>query len=104
MQGELADQVDTLFRRQNQASHTVMLLIMEETSSANLDKLEKVEQEMLIACKALNEYAVLERDQQKIGLAQKRKIIHSINQCDKKTKQLEFLLNTYFESEKIIEE
>lgn len=100
MHGDLETQIEILFRRQNQASDQVMMLLMEEQSSSKLDILENAEQIMLDACKPLNEYAVLERDNQQIGLAQKQKVLDSINLCDIKTKKLEKMLKEYFSSKK----
>ena len=95
---DLETRIETLFRRQNQASGLVMMLIMEEESSSKLDNLENAEQIMLDACKPLNEYVVLERDAQDIGLAQKQKVLDSINPCDIKTRKLEKMLKEYFSS------
>ena len=95
MQGSLEAHVETLFRRQNQASGQVMMLLLEEHSTSKLDQLENAEQLMLSACKPLNEYAVLERDNQKISLVQKRYALDSINPCEIQTKKLEIMLNNY---------
>jgi len=95
MQGSLEAHVETLFRRQNQVSGQVMMLLMEEQSSSELDQLENAEQLMLSACKPLNEYAVLERDNQKISLIQKQYALDSINPCEAQTKKLEIMLKNY---------
>lgn len=94
--GNLETQIESLFRRQNQASGQVMMLLMEEESSPKLDTLEKSEQLMLEACKPLNNYAVLERDNQRISLAQKQKALDSIHVCATETEKLEIMLKEYF--------
>jgi len=94
--GDLETQIEILFRRQNQASYQVMMSLMEEESSPKLDTLEKSEQLMLEACKPLNQYAVLERDNQKISLAQKQKALDTIHPCATETEKLEILLKEYF--------
>ncbi len=94
--GNLKTQIETLFRRQNQVSGEVMMLLMEEENSPKLDTLEKNEQLMLEACKPLNKYAVLERDNQKISLAQKQKALDSIHACTTETEKLEIMLKDYF--------
>ncbi len=93
---KLGDQVESLFRRQNQASHQVMMLLIEEPENIDLEKIEQAELSMLEACKALNEFAVLERDNQKISLSKKQKIISSIPACEQKTSDLEKLLQSIF--------
>jgi hypothetical protein len=95
---DLETRIETLFRRQNQSSSLVMMLLMEEESS-KLDNIENAEQIMLDACKPLNEYVVLERDAQDIGLVQKQKVLDSINPCDIKTRKLEKILEEYFSSQ-----
>ncbi len=93
---KLGDQVESLFRRQNHASHQVMMLLLEESENIDLEKIEQAELSMLKACKALNEFAILERDNQKISLSKKQKIISSIPVCEKKTATLEKLLHDIF--------
>lgn len=92
----LETQIETLFLHQNQASYQVMMLLMEEENSPELDNLEYAEQLMLDACKPLNNYAVLERDNQKISLAQKQKALDSIPTCTAETEKLEIILKEYF--------
>lgn len=95
-QGSLETKIETLFRCQNQASAQVMMLLVEEDNSPELDNLEHAEQLMLDACKPLNNYAVLERDNQKISLGQKQKALDSIHPCTKETEKLEIMLKEYF--------
>jgi hypothetical protein len=86
------DQVESLFRRQNQASHQVMMLLLDDSENIDLEKIEQAEFSMLEACKPLNEFAILERDNQKISLSNKQKILRSIPVCEQKTETLEKLL------------
>jgi len=88
----LGNQVESLFRRQNQASHQVMMLLLEESQNIDLEKIEQAELSMLEACKSLNEFAILERDNQKINLSKKQRILRSIPSCEQKTAALEKLL------------
>ncbi len=89
---KLGNQVESLFRRQNLASHQVMMLLLEEPENIDLEKIEQAESSMLDACRPLNEFAILERDNQKISLSKKRKIISSVPICEQKTIALEKLL------------
>ena len=86
------DQVESLFRRQNQASHQVMMLLLDDSENIDLEKIEQAEFSMLEACKPLNEFAILERDNQKISFSNKQKILRSIPVCEQKTETLEKLL------------
>lgn len=93
---KLGNQVESLFRRQNQASDQVMMLLLEEPSNIDLESIEKAELTMLEACKALNEFAILERDNQKISLSKKQQIIKSIPSCEQKTAALEKILQKIY--------
>ncbi len=83
---------EALFRRQNQASSSLMILSEEEFSDEDYQTLLLAEQEMHNACGSLNEYASILSEDSNPGILLRNKVYRSLDECDSATQNLEFLL------------
>lgn len=83
---------EALFRRQNQASSSLMVLSEEEFDETDYQVLLDAEQEMHSACRSFNEYASILSDGSNPGILLRNKVYRSLDECDSATQDLEILL------------
>ena len=91
----LKEQVEELFRRQNNAASEVMMLSLDETDNEEFEELSDAELKMQNACTALNEYAVRSRDQLSLGFFLQQRVLSEIDLCDDATQIVESLLRDF---------
>lgn len=88
----LTKYTETLFRRQNQASSTLMILSEDEFDEMDYQALLEAEQEMHSACQSFNEYASILSEGSNPGILLRNKVYRSLDECDTATQNLELLL------------
>jgi len=88
---------ENVFRRQNQASSKlIMLLIDNETSDLeNYNSLVEAEERILDACWPLNNIVVMKIENQPIDLSTQYKVMNTISDCDYITRDVEEFLRNY---------
>jgi hypothetical protein len=89
---EFESYVESVFRRQNQASLEVGQLLNEGLNAEDSAALETAERRMLSACSALNEVVRKEMDQTDPGILLEMEVRDTIGDCDFATRILENLL------------
>lgn len=86
---EFEGYVESVFRRQNQASVEAGQLLEEDLSPKDRTALEALERNMLNACSALNQVARDQMDQRDSGLFLEVEVRDTIGNCDFATRNLE---------------
>ncbi|MGH8549946.1 MAG: hypothetical protein ACRERU_15335 [Methylococcales bacterium] len=89
---EFESYVESVFRRQNQASVEAGQLVNEEIRPRNRGELEAAERNMLRACSALNQVVKLKMEQQDPGIFLELEVRDTIGDCDFATRILEQLI------------
>ncbi len=89
---EFEHYVESVFRRQNQASLEVGQLLDEEIDPKNSRQLELAERRMLDACGALNQVVRHEMDRDDPGILLELEVRDTIGDCDFATRILEQLI------------
>jgi hypothetical protein len=84
--------VESVFKRQNQAMSSMIMMPVDELSTDLQAQLLDAEHSVNTRCKALNDVANLHIDGKKESMFQKLKISRSVNDCDAATLQLEAVL------------
>ena len=82
---------ESVFRRQNQATAQAGMLLDEDLNPDDYNALEAAESRMLKVCKALNEIANRQIDQQDINILLKLEVKQTIGECDYATQKVERL-------------
>ena len=82
---------ESVFRRQNQATAQAGMLLDEDLNPDDYNALEAAESEMLKVCKALNEIANRQIDQQDTDILLKLEVKQTIGECDYATQKVEQL-------------
>jgi len=82
---------ESVFRRQNQATAQAGMLLDEDLNPDDYKALEAAESRMLMACKALNEIANRQIDQQDSNILLELEVKQSIGECDYATQKVEQL-------------
>lgn len=88
---ELAAYAESVFRRQNSITSTIMMLSEDELPEDN--QLNQAEIAMHEACKLLNEYTSREMDGKPMGVLFRRKVKASIKGCDESIQKVEEILD-----------
>lgn len=83
---------ESIFRRQNQATQQVMLLLEEDLSLEQEERLSEAELQMYDACHLLNKAANHEMEGKKISLYFQGQVKHSFDACDDSIKNIESVL------------
>lgn len=90
---EFEQYVESVFRRQNQASLEVGQMLDDAVASPRERlALETAEQKMLVACDALNQVAHQRMEQNDPGIVLKIEVKNTIGDCDFATRELERLI------------
>ncbi|RUM53495.1 MAG: hypothetical protein DSY87_03660 [Methylococcus sp.] len=84
--------IESVFRRQNQATLNTGQLLDEDISESTALELESAEHRMLDACGALNQVARKKMNRNKPGILLELKVRNTIGECDHATEQLEQLI------------
>ncbi len=83
---------ESIFRRQNQATQQVMLVLEEEPTDDEEERLSVAELQMYDACQLLNEAANREMEGKAISLYFQGQVKHSFKACDESVKNMESVL------------
>ncbi len=87
---ELAIYAESVFRRQNSITSTIMMLFEEDI--ADESQLNRAEMAMHEACRLLNEYSSREMEGESMGVLFRRKVKSSIKGCDESIQKVEEIL------------
>lgn len=90
--GETVEYAEILFKRQNQATFSVMMKLEDELTLEVEGKLSIAELQMHEKCRLLNEMAMHEKSGEKVSLYFKAQVQQSFGACDESVKQLELIL------------
>ncbi len=82
---------ESIFKRQNLATQQFILL-EEDLTPAEQERLSETEMQMFSACRLLNEAANLEMEGKKISFYFQGLIKNSLKECDDSVKKMELLL------------
>mgnify|MGYP000701022870 CR=1 FL=1 len=83
---------EALFKRQNQATQRVMMLLEEDITLAEEESLSEAELQMYDDCQLLNEVANREIEGKAVSLYFQRQVQNSFEGCDDSVKNMEQLL------------
>jgi hypothetical protein len=92
---DFKEHVFDVFKRQNNAIGEVMILTEDEMDNADYDRLLEAEKRMLEACKPLNEYAVLKRDDLNTDLFLYQEAMNAAGDCEDSTSAMETILQKF---------
>ena len=95
IEGYTIDYGEALFKRQNQATFQVMMLLDEGVSEDDEVKLSTTELKMHEACHLLNEIARHEVNGETVSLYFKAQVTKSLKACDESVQNLEKILNEF---------
>lgn len=90
--GEAVEYAEILFKRQNQATFSVMMMLEDELALDVEDKLSIAELHMHEECRLLNEMAMHEKRREKVSLYFKTQVQQSFGTCEESVRQLELIL------------
>ncbi len=90
---KISDYAEALFKRQNNLTQQVMMLVEEDLTVSEEEKLTAAEEAMHEACHLLNEYANREIEGQKISILFRKQVQGSFDECEKKVIEMEAILN-----------
>jgi hypothetical protein len=88
---EFEQYAESVFRRQNQATAQAGMLLDEDLNPGDYNAMEAAESDMLRACKALNEIANRQIDQQDSNILLELEVKQTIGECDYATQNVEQL-------------
>ena len=83
---------ETLYKRQNQATQRVMMLLEEDVTLAEEESLSAAELKMYDDCQLLNEVANREREGKAVSLYFQKQVQNSFDACDDSVTKMELLL------------
>ncbi len=86
----LAIYAESVFRRQNSVTTTIMMLSEDELTDDS--QLNQAEMAMHEACRLLNEYSSREMEGESMGVLFRRKVKFSIKGCDESIHRVEEIL------------
>jgi len=92
LKGDVIEYAETLFKRQNQVTLEVMMLLEEELTLAEEDRLSDAELQLHDKCQLLNEMAVYEMSGEEVSYYFQGQVQRSFKACDESVKNLEFIL------------
>jgi len=92
LKGDVIEYAETLFKRQNQVTLEVMMLLEEELTLAEEDRLSDAELQLHDKCQLLNEMAVYEMSGEEVSYYFQGQVQRSFKACDESVKSLEFIL------------
>ncbi len=88
----LEEYAESLYKRQNQATQILMLLLEEELQEDDEETLSTAELQMYDSCHLLNQMVAYEQEGKTASLAEKRQLRNSFPACEQAISQTEFLL------------
>jgi len=93
LKGDAIEYAELLYKRQNQVTLEVMMLLEEELTLAEEDRLSDAELQLHNKCQLLNEMAVYEMRGKDVSFYFQGKVQRSFKACDESVKNLESILN-----------
>ena len=81
-----------VFRRQNQVSSRITLMLIDYGDEENYQVLMNAEEKIIDACSPLNHIAVMMSEDREVGLRVKYDAFNSLDECDHTTRDVEQLL------------
>ncbi len=94
LENDAIEYAEALFKRQNQVTYQVMMLLEDEISINDEDRLSVAELEMHEQCHLLNEMAGYEMKGEKVSLYFKTMVKKSFKACDESVINLGFVLKS----------
>ncbi len=88
----MIEYAEELFKKQNQVTYQVMMLLEDELSIADEDMLSLAELKMHDKCSLLNEMANYEMEGRKVSLYFKSQVKSSFKPCEQSLKEVELIL------------
>jgi len=92
LKGDTIEYAEALFKRQNQVTLEVMMLLEEELTLAEENRLSDAELQLHDKCQLLNEMAVYEMSGKEVSYYFQGQVQRSFKVCDESVKNLEFIL------------
>jgi len=90
--GNEIEYAESLFKRQNQVTQQVMILLEDELSWVDEERVSDAELKMHDACHLLNDIANRERNGEKMSFNYQRQAHNSFTDCDNAVKEMETIL------------
>ncbi len=92
---QLKDYAEALYKRQNQATQSLMVILEETLSIEDEEQLSDAELKMYDACHLLNEIVAYEVEGRFISLDFKRRVRNSFPDCEQSILDVELLIIRY---------